>query len=227
MKRTIALLILTAAAPLLSAQDITGDWRGTLNTGMGELRLVLHIKKTAEHTFSATLDSVDQGASGIPVKSVSLNGPKLKLDLPAIQGTYEGTIAGGNTISGTWSQGTPMPLEFKRAAVPIKADQKPARPSDIDSAWTGTLDTPAGELHLIFHIKNTTDGLIATIDSPDQKALGIPTSSVTRGGASLRIEAKGIGGVFEGAISGDLTTIDGNWSQGGGTTPLTLKRAKD
>jgi hypothetical protein len=44
---TALALLLAAASPSL-AQDIAGDWNGTLNTGMGELRLVLHItKKTA------------------------------------------------------------------------------------------------------------------------------------------------------------------------------------
>jgi hypothetical protein len=228
MKRVVTLLILTTTATLVSAQDITGDWQGTLTSGMGELRLVLHITLTADRMLSATLDSVDQGAPGIPVKSVALKDSKLKLDVAAVQGTYEGTVAAeGKTISGTWSQGTPLALDFKRAVAPIKAEHKPAPPSDIEGAWMGTLDTGAGKLHVIFHIKNTVDGLIATMDSPDQGTQGIPTSLVTRSHASLRIEAKGIGGVFEGIISGDLTTIDGKWSQGGGTMPLILKRVKD
>jgi hypothetical protein len=65
------------------------------------------------------------------------------------------------------------------------------------------------------------------MDSPDQGAKGIPTSSVTRNGALLKIEAKGIGGMFEGKIAADLSSIDGTWAQGGGTLPLVLKRAKD
>jgi len=228
MKRVVTFLILTTSAALVRAQDITGDWQGTLNTGMGELRLVLHITKAADRTLSATLDSVDQGAMGIPVKSVSLKESKLNLDVAAVQGRYEGTVAAdGKTITGRWSQGTPLALEFKRAAAPIKTGHKPAAPSDIDGGWMGTLDTGGGKLRIVFHITNTEDGLIATMDSPDQGAKGIPASSVTRSGKSLRIEAKGIGGLFEGAISSDLSTIDGNWSQGGGEIPLVLRRVKD
>lgn len=74
---------------------------------------------------------------------------------------------------------------------------------------------------------NTEDGLIATMDSPDQGANGIPTSSVTRNGAALKIEAKGIGGVFDGKIAADLSSVNGTWTQGGGTLPLVLKRVKD
>jgi hypothetical protein len=228
MKRAFTVLILTAAATVVRAQDIAGDWQGTLNTGMGELRLVLHIAKTVDHTFKATLDSVDQGADGIPVRSVTLTDSKLRLDVAAVKGTYEGTVAAdGKTIAGTWSQGTPLPLEFKRATAPIKSTHAPAKPSDIDGTWMGTLDTGATQLRILFHITNTADGLIATMDSPDQRAKGIPTSSVTRNGTSLKIEAKGIGGVFQGTVSSDIKTVDGNWSQGGGTMPLVLKRIKD
>ena len=58
MKRMLILVALFAAS-MAQAQDIAGDWQGTLNTGMGELRLVLHITKTADGSLKATLDSVD------------------------------------------------------------------------------------------------------------------------------------------------------------------------
>ncbi len=229
MKRVFILFLLTIAATLACAQDIAGDWQGTLNTGMGKLRLVLHITKAADGSLTATLDSIDQpGANGIPVKSATLKGSKLNLDVVAVQGTYEGTVAAdGKSISGTWTQSKPLPLEFKRATAPIKAEHKPAKPTDIDGMWTGTLDTGMSKLQVVFHIMNTEDGLIATMDSPDQGAKGIPTSSVTRNGAALKIEAKGIGGVFDGKIAADLASIDGTWTQGGGTLPLVLKRVKD
>lgn len=228
MKRVLMFLILIMAATMVRAQDIAGDWQGTLNTGMGELRLVLHITKSADGVLKATLDSVDQGANGIPVNSATLKNSKLSLDVTAVQGTYEGTVAAdAKSISGTWTQTKPLPLEFKRMTAPIKTEHKAAKPSDIDGAWMGTLDTGAVKLRVVFHISNTEDGLIATIDSPDQGAKGIPTTSVTRNSAALKIDAKAIGGLFEGTIAADLSSIDGKWTQGGGTMPLVLKRVKD
>jgi len=228
MKRIFLLFILVMSTINLRAQEIAGDWAGSLKTGMGELRLVLHLTKAADGSLTAALDSVDQAANGIPVKSVTLKDSKLKLDVEAVHGTYEGTVAAdAKTITGTWSQGQPMPLEFKKAEAPIKTEHKLAKPSDIDGAWMGTLDTGAVKLRIVFHIVNTEDGLVATMDSPDQGAMGIPTSSVTRNSNSLKIEAKSIGGTFEGTIAADLSAIDGKWSQGGGTMPLLLKRVKD
>jgi uncharacterized protein len=228
MKRFFILFILTVSATLARAQDIAGDWQGTLNTGMGELRLVLHVIKAADGSLSATLDSVDQGANGIPVKSATLKDSKLNLDVTAVHGTYEGTVApDAKAISGTWNQGQALPLEFKRATAPIKAEHKPAKPSDIDGTWLGTLDTGAMKLRVVFHIVNTEDGLIATMDSPDQGMKDLPATSVTRSGNTLKIEAKNLNGNFEGKIAADLSSIDGTWSQNGSTLPLLLNRTKD
>jgi hypothetical protein len=222
-------ILLVAGAELAQAQDVAGDWQGTLNAGGTDLRLVLHVTKAADGSLKATLDSVDQGANGIPVSSISLKNSKLSLGVDAVHGTYEGTVAAdGKTISGTWSQGQALPLDFKRTTAPIKTEQhKPAKPSDIDGTWMGTLDTGALKLRVVFHIVNTEDGLTATMDSPDQGMKGMETSLVTRDGSSLKIEAKKINGTFEGKIDTNLSTIDGNWSQGGGTLPLVLKKVKD
>jgi len=232
MKHISILIVLILAAALSHAQDIAGDWTGVIDTGAQDLHLVLHIAKNADGTLKATMDSVDQeNANDIPIKTVTLKDSKLNLDVEIVHGTYEGTVApDAKTIKGTWTQGQSFPLEFKRAAAKAeiaKPEPKPAKPSDIDGTWMGSLDTGAVKLRVVFHIVSTADGLTATMDSPDQGANGIPTSSVSRNGASLKIEAKRIGGLFDGTISADLSSIDGKWSQGGGTLPLVLKPVKD
>ena len=65
MNRIFILLLLTTG--LARAQDVAGDWQGTLHAGGAELRLVLHITKAADNTLKATLDSIDQpGAMEFP-----------------------------------------------------------------------------------------------------------------------------------------------------------------
>jgi hypothetical protein len=212
--------LVVCTAPLAGAKSIAGDWQGTLSTPKGDLRLVLHITDGGNGSLNATLDSVDQNAHGIPVTTVTLKDSKLSLDVEAVHGTYEGTVNSGATqIKGTWTQGQPLPLDFKRAP-------RLAQLSDIDGTWSGTLDAGAQTLRVIFHLTNTEDGLTATLDSPDQNARGIPATTVTRGGSSLKLEFKQIGGNFQGKINNDLATIEGTWSQSGGTLPLTLKRSK-
>jgi hypothetical protein len=228
-KSAIVTIVLTLMAVCAHAQDIAGDWQGTLSAGGGELRLVLHIGKNADGSLKATLDSIDQpGANNIPVSSIMLKNSKLSLAVDAVHGSYDGTVSSdGKTIKGTWTQGRALSLDFQRATAPIKTEHKPAKPSDIDGTWLGTLDTGAAKLRIIFHIVNTEDGLMATMDSPDQGANGLPTTSVTRDGASLKIETKQIGGNFSGKIAPDLSSIDGAWTQWGASAPLVLKRVKD
>jgi len=229
MKQALIFLILLITSTLLRAQDIAGDWQGTLNAGGAELRLVLHITKAPNGELKATLDSIDQNANGIPVKSVVLKDSKLSLDIEAVHGSYEGKVAPDTkTISGTWTQGMALPLEFKRGNfAAAKTEHKPAKPSDIDGTWMGTLDLGAATLRVVFHIVNTEDGLIATMDSPDQGAKGLPTTSCKRDGTNLKIEAKNINATFEGKITADLQSIDGTFTQMGASHPLLLKRVKD
>ena len=159
MKHVTIFLLFLAAATFAHAQDVTGDWQGTLSAGGNELRLVLHITKSADGALKATLDSVDQGANGIPVNAVNLKNSTLNLDVAAVHGTYEGKVApDAKTITGTWTQGSPLPLEFKRAVAPVKTEHKPAKPSDIDGTWMGSLDTGAVKLRVVFHILNAEIG---------------------------------------------------------------------
>jgi hypothetical protein len=229
MKRILLLVVLAlATAGAAQAQNIVGDWQGTLKAEGVELRIVLHVTKADDGSLKATMDSPDQAALGIPVTSVAVKDYKVDFTVEAVHGTYEGKVNSDATeIDGTWTQDKPRPLEFKRATAPIKTEHKPAKPSDIDGTWAGTLDTPNGQLRLVFHITNTEDGLTATMDVPEQGAKGIPVTAVTRDGSSLKLEMKQIAGVFEGKIATDLASIGGTWTQQGGSLPLVLRRAKD
>jgi uncharacterized protein len=223
MNRILILTTLIAAVGLAHAQtnDITGDWQGTLAAGSANLRLVLHVTEAADGSLKANLDSVDQGAN-IPVNSITFKDFKLSLSLDSIHGAYEGNVSpDGNAISGTWMQGQPLPLDFKRASA------KPAKPSDVDGTWMGLIDTGTIKLHVVFHILNSANGLTATMDSPDQGMKGLLASAVKRDGASLRIEADKLNGVYEGTIAADHSSIDGKWTQSGSTLPLVLKPVED
>jgi fermentation-respiration switch protein FrsA (DUF1100 family) len=229
MKKILAIAVFALAAAFAArAQDITGDWQGTLKVSSVELRLVVHITKADDGSLKANIDSIDQGAKAIPISSISLKDSKLSFTSAAIHGSYDGDVNKEFTeIKGTWSQGTPLPLDFTRAVKQAKTEHKAVKPSDIDGTWAGSLDTGSVKLRIVFHITNTEDGLTATMDSPDQGATGIPVTSISRDGSSLKIELKQADGVFEGKLDEKLTTIDGTWTQGGGSAPLVVKRVKD
>ncbi|HMG85155.1 MAG TPA: hypothetical protein VK574_05405 [Terracidiphilus sp.] len=216
-----------AASPTVTQQSIAGDWAGTLKAGPAELRLVLHITAAKDGSLTATLDSVDQGANGIPINTVTLKEGKLNLDVQAVKGTYDGTVTkDASEINGTWSQGQPLELSFKRAQPQAAAAApKLAAPSDIDGTWQGSLDTPKGTLRILFKIVNTETGLTATMQSPDQAPVWMPTTSVTRSGGKITIDMKAFGASFEGQINAAKDTIEGTFNQGGGSLPLVLKKS--
>jgi len=101
---------------------IDGDWMGVLSTGDASLRLVFHFHAVPGDKIDGTLDSLDQGAMGLPFSVVKLDGRQLSLGVPAVAGIYKATLsADGNKLSGTWVQRRVFPLDLTRQAKPAAA----------------------------------------------------------------------------------------------------------
>ena len=84
---------------------IVGDWQGRLNAMGASLRIVFHVTETAGGDLAATLDSPDQGATGIRASAVSFEGDQFRMEVDAIGGTYVGTLTEAGLLEGTWTQG--------------------------------------------------------------------------------------------------------------------------
>jgi CubicO group peptidase (beta-lactamase class C family) len=80
------------------------------------------------------LDSIDQGGFGIDCHFVDVAGAdaaSLTLEVPAVMGTWTGTLYGGGTIlKGTWSQaGHTAPLSFSKQLAAIERPKIVLQPS--------------------------------------------------------------------------------------------------
>jgi uncharacterized protein (TIGR03435 family) len=108
----IALAVLQGSA--LQAQNITGDWQGTLQAGPQKVRIVFKI--TLENDkLTASLRTVDQPSAPIAT-TITSDGSTVKMTIPALSGKYEGKLSGdGNSIAGTWTQGAPLALNLARS----------------------------------------------------------------------------------------------------------------
>src|SRR5689334_19184597 len=109
MLRMGAVFALSGSA--LCAQDISGDWQGTLRAGAQRLHLTVKLDDEDGGAWNATLasndHSPDRGAT-IALDSVTLQGPDVKMAAAAIRGSYEGKLsADGSSMSGNWTQGRP------------------------------------------------------------------------------------------------------------------------
>ncbi|MGH1561008.1 alpha/beta fold hydrolase [Caulobacter segnis] len=96
-----------------------------------------------------------------------------------------------------------------------------AQVTPVVGDWYGTLVIPSGpKLALVFHVKP--DGS-ATMDSPNQMAKGMPAAATLANG-KVTLSLSAIPAGFEGALSADGQTLQGQWLQGGGALPLTMSR---
>ena len=113
-----------------SAEEIKGDWLGTLNLGGSSLRLVFHISEDEKGQLTSTLDSPDQGANGIRTSKTSFIDGQLDIEVAMIGGAYSGMLEDG-VLKGTWAQGGgSLPLEMERMVHPIEYNrpQEPKKP---------------------------------------------------------------------------------------------------
>jgi hypothetical protein len=95
-------------------ETLAGTWEGALDVGGRTLRLVFKLARQPDGTGGGTLISVDQGGAEIPIATVVQKGPDVRLLVPAVGGSFEGQMKGGE-LSGTWSQGGGrLPLVLKR-----------------------------------------------------------------------------------------------------------------
>jgi uncharacterized protein len=104
-----------SAQTVSTKKNVTGSWSGKLSANGMELKIVFNLKLIEKDSLTATLDSPDQGAKGIPCGRVTLDKKKLVIKAPGINGEYNGIVSGDSTINGTWTQnGATLPLNLKK-----------------------------------------------------------------------------------------------------------------
>jgi uncharacterized protein len=100
-----------------------------------------------------------------------------------------------------------------------------AQVSPLEGTYSGTLQAGDAQLHLVLHLSHTSRGeLHAVLDSLDQGVFAIEASSVLLAGGTLRFEITSVTARFEGKASADHKVIEGSWSQGSVSLPLSFHR---
>ncbi len=211
----IALVCGGAIARAQSKIKVDGDYAGTL----GPLHLKLHLKTDAAGAITGTLDSLDQGAAGIPCADFHLDGLNFAFAVPAVGGSWAGRIsADGDTLAGTWKQGQSLPLSFARDTfVPA------TKPSAVDGVWLGTLALGGSSLRVQIIVKSDATGKeFCTLDSLDQRAMGNECDQVQFNAPDFSFDVPSVHGHWEGKLTDDKNLM-GSWSQG---SPMTLNFAR-
>jgi uncharacterized protein (TIGR03435 family) len=116
MKNAALLLFTSLLGTTLLAQDIAGDWQGTLQPPQGPpLRLVLKISLEND-SLKALAYSIDRNPQPIPANAITRDGPAVNISFSPIAAGYQGKLsADGNSIAGTWRQDSlSVPLKLIR-----------------------------------------------------------------------------------------------------------------
>ena len=99
----------------------------------------------------------------------------------------------------------------------------PVFSQDITGQWNGVLKVQGIQLRLVFNISRTDSGYVSTMDSPDQGAKGIPTSTTSFKDSVVKITLDKLHIDFEGKLGQD-NHIVGTFKQNGMSFPLNLSR---
>jgi pimeloyl-ACP methyl ester carboxylesterase len=122
-----------------------------------------------------------------------------------------------------WVFGTGVAKAF--AAIQDATAQSSAPNRSVEGMWEGTLDAGAVKLRFVLKISRGADGsLTAKADSPDQGATNLQVDTISLNDSVMRFEMKQLMASYEGKLNGEASEIAGEFKQGGGTAPLTLKR---
>lgn len=211
---------------LVSAQqyDPSGSWLGRLSTGGVWLRIVFNVSADDAGHLSATMDSPDQGAKGIPMEETIFTADTLIIKAPMMRGQYRGVMVNDTSIEGTWTQsGLDYQLNLTRQLEEFKLNrpQEPQPPfpyieerikfpsltGDFELGATMTLPGENGPYPAVILVSGSGS------QNRDEEIFGhkpflVLADHLTRGGiAVLRYDDRGVGesgGDAAGATSGDL-----------------------
>lgn len=147
-----------------NTQNVAGDWSGKLEVQGISLRIVFHIKSEGEK-YSATMDSPDQGANGIPVVAVTFEKNTLKLDMSNIGAGFEGTVSEDySNIDGVFKQGGhDLPLVLTKTTKEEIKEMAPKRPQTPKEPY------PYYSEEVVFKNKTAGIELAGTLTLPDAK----------------------------------------------------------
>jgi CubicO group peptidase (beta-lactamase class C family) len=107
-----------------TAASVEGRWEGAISVPGSELAITVTLT-TAGSAWSGTIDIPAQGARGMALGSVMVQGSAVSFTLPSVPGepAFKGTLSSdGTTISGTFTQaGQGIPFKLQRKADPSGA----------------------------------------------------------------------------------------------------------
>ena len=216
------------AQPPHGPATLEGNWAGSLQAGDAAFHLVLHVSKTTEGAFKATIDSLDQTVYGIEVTALTQSDSEIHFSVSSVGVQFEGKFSADHSrIEGTWSQGNVgLPLSLHREAAGAGGKKPGDAVFSAEGVWQGALEANGLRLRFQLHVNHDDQKhLVAALDSPDQGISGLPAVNVSQKLTVFHFEIPVVQGVYEGNLNAAKSLIAGNWTQGGITHNLNFQRS--
>ncbi len=208
----VALIAVLATVMPLAAQtvDAAGHWEGSIETPGQELVVMVDLAET-DGAWTGTIDIPAQGANGLPLSDVSVDGETVRFTIQGVPGepTFEGTLAVGE-IAGEFRQGPArLPFRLGREAVEVEAPPRPQEPKPPfpydaeeveytarDVKISGTLTLPPGDGKVPAALLISGSGALnRDLELAGHKPFLVLADHLTRlGVAVLRVDDRGVGG---------------------------------
>jgi len=185
---TLASLALASGLTMAAApQDLTGMWQGKLAVDpKNSLTIQMTFAKDAKGAYTAVLNSPDNPAlKNTPASGVTWDGATLKLQVPALQGSYSAALKDGS-LNGQWTQpGGNLPLVLAPYQKPVVTKQAAAQ---LIGAWNGPITVAGTSLTVQFRFSTDAKGeLQGTFSIPDQGLNDQPVSDLEFSGGNLSL----------------------------------------
>ncbi len=200
--------------PALTYNRLQGPW----HTEVQGLSVQIRIEQEGDNFF-AYMDSPDQGASDIPISTLTLEEDTLSFAVTAAGLNFTGEL-NGEQIVGTWSQmGSNTEVTFVRGPYVAAVNLSAAIQQQLLGSWRGTVNNT----ELVFEFSESEGVFHGSLSIPAMGAQGLGLSNFESDGSTLDFAVRGIQASFSGSL--DSGTLAGEWTRAGSTNPLSL--AKD
>ena len=206
--------------------QLQGEWYGEMDTPAGTMAVVYRFETNAEGEQVAFRDNPDQGIAGIPVSEASLSEGLLSLKTAGPGGGFSGKLSGDEITGEMQSPMGAIPLTLnkgKYAAPSYRLSLSSEAMELLQGKWQGKLATPQATLTLVFRFESQGAGeYYGFVDSPDQRAIGLKMTEANLVDGQLSLTIKFPRAEFKGKLAGN--ELAGEWIQGPGSLPLTMKK---
>ena len=208
-----------------------GHWDGAIKLPDREIQISVDLAKDDKGAWIGAFTQNPQNVQ-VPLAEIKVEDKSVKFRLsvggpsaPSFDCTQEGAASlqcavngPGGSLDSTLKRTGDAKIELPKSSPSVSAE--------LEGNWEGAVETPNGNLRLAIHFKNQPDKTVkATMDSLDQNSMDLPLTDIVQSGASVEFQLRLVNGSYKGTMNKENTQIAGDWSQGGASLPLVLKKS--